>query len=133
MKHHLTELLPTCSIIPMVNQMEFHPYLVQQELIDFCSQKGIQYEAWSPLMRGKILDIDFLKGLAKKYEKNIVQIVLRWNLQKGVVTIPKSSNPERIKSNADIFDFELSPEDMNLIDALNRNLRIGPDPDNFTF
>ena len=133
MKHHLTELLPTCSIIPMVNQMEFHPYLVQQELMDFCLQKGIQYEAWSPLMRGKILDIDFLIGLAKKYEKNIVQIVLRWNLQKGVVTIPKSSNPERIKSNADIFDFELSPEDMNLIDALNRNLRIGPDPNNFNF
>ena len=84
-------------------------------------------------MRGKILDIDFLRELAEKYKKNIVQIVLRWDLQKGIVTIPKSSNPERIKSNADIFDFELSQEDMDLIDALNCNLRIGPDPNNFTF
>lgn len=133
LKTHLDDLLPTCSIVPMVNQMEFHPYLVQQELVDYCNQKGIQYEAWSPLMRGKILDIELLKNLSKKYNKSIVQIVLRWNLQKGVVTIPKSSNPDRIKSNADIFDFELSPEDMNLIDALNRNLRIGPDPNNFNF
>lgn len=133
LKTHLDDLLPTCSIVPMVNQMEFHPYLVQQELVDYCNQKGIQYEAWSPLMRGKILDIELLKNLSKKYNKSIVQIVLRWNLQKGVVTIPKSSNPDRIKSNADIFDFELSPEDMNLINALNRNLRIGPDPNNFNF
>jgi len=133
MRNHLDELLPKCSIIPMVNQMEFHPYLVQQELVDFCTHKGIQYEAWSPLMRGKILDVELLKNLSKKYNKTIVQIVLRWNLQKGVVTIPKSSNPKRIKSNSEVFDFELSQEDLEAIDALDRNSRIGPDPNNFNF
>lgn len=133
MEHHLDELLPNCSIIPMVNQMEFHPYLVQQDLVDFCNEKGIQYEAWSPLMRGKILDIDLFKHLAQKYNKSEVQIVLRWNLQKGVVTIPKSSNPVRIKTNSEIFDFELSQEDLEAIDALDRNSRIGPDPNNFNF
>lgn len=133
MRNHLDELLPNCSVIPMVNQMEFHPYLVQQELVNFCLEKGIQYESWSPLMKGKILDIDILKKLSQKYEKTIVQIVLRWNLQKGIVTIPKSSNPERIKSNAQIFDFELSQEDLDVIDSLDKNLRIGPDPNNFNF
>ena len=133
MRNHLSELLPTCSIVPMVNQMEFHPHLVQQDLIDFCNQKGIQYEAWSPLMRGKILDIELLKDLSEKYNKTIVQIVLRWNLQKGIITIPKSSNPERIKSNADIFDFELTQDDVEAINALDRNTRIGPDPNNFNF
>ena len=133
MRNHLDELLPNCSVIPMVNQMEFHPYLVQQELVNFCLEKGIQYESWSPLMKGKILDIDILKKLSQKYEKTIVQIVLRWNLQKGVVTIPKSSNPERIKSNADIFDFNLSLEDLKAIDSLDKNTRIGPDPNNFNF
>lgn len=133
LKNHLDKLLPNCSTVPMVNQMEFHPNLVQQELVDFCAQKGIQYESWSPLMRGKILEIDLLKKLSEKYGKTIVHIVLRWNLQKGIVSIPKSSKPERIKSNADIFDFELSLEDMNSIDSLDRNFRIGPDPNNFNF
>ena len=133
LKHHLDELLPESTIIPMVNQMEFHPYLVQQELVDFCSLHGIQYEAWSPLMRGKIFEIALLKNLAVKYNKTIAQIVLRWDLQKGVITIPKSSNEKRIKSNADLFDFELSQEDVEEIDHLDRDFRIGPDPDNFAF
>lgn len=133
MRNHLDELLPNCSITPMINQMEFHPHLVQQDLIDFCNQKGIQYEAWSPLMRGKILEIELLKNFSKKYNKTIVQIVLRWNLQKGVVTIPKSSNPERIKSNSELFDFQLTQEDIKAIDALDINTRIGPDPNNFNF
>lgn len=133
MRNHLDELLPYCTIIPMVNQMEFHPHLVQQDLIEFCNQKGIQYEAWSPLMRGKILEIELLKNLSEKYNKTIVQIVLRWNLQKGVVTIPKSSNPERIKSNSELFDFQLTQEDIKAIDALDINTRIGPDPNNFNF
>ena len=133
MRNHLDELLPHCSVIPMVNQMEFHPFLVQQDLVDFCNQKEIRYEAWSPLMRGKILEIDLLQELAEKYGKSIVQVVLRWNLQKGVITIPKSSNPERIKSNSEIFDFQLSQEDLEAIDALDRDSRIGPDPNNFNF
>jgi diketogulonate reductase-like aldo/keto reductase len=117
----------------MVNQMEFHPLLVQQELLDFCVSKGIQYEAWSPLMRGEIFTVESLKKLCKKYRKTIVQLVLRWNIQKGVVTIPKSSRKDRIISNADLFDFEISEEDMVVIDKLDRGYRIGPDPDNFHF
>lgn len=133
LKHHLEELLPNSSIIPMVNQMEFHPYLIQQELVDYCNLNGIQYEAWSPLMRGKIVEIELLKNLALKYGKTIAQIVLRWDLQRGIITIPKSSNEKRIVENASLFDFELSQEDMESIDRLDRNFRIGPDPDNFAF
>ena len=133
LQHHLEELLPATEIIPMVNQLEFHPYLVQQDLLDFCRAHRIQYEAWSPIMRGKVFDIELLKNLAEKYDKSIPQIALRWDLQKGVVTIPKSSKKERIISNADIFNFELSTDDMQLIDLLDRNFRIGPDPDHFNF
>ena len=133
MQHHLEDLLGTAKIVPMVNQMEFHPYLVQQNLIDFCSDKNIQYEAWSPMMQGRIFGIDIFKELANKYDKTIAQIVLRWDLQKGVITIPKSSKRDRILANADIFDFELTSEDMANLDSLNRDQRYGPNPDNFDF
>lgn len=133
LQHHLEDVLDVCEIIPMVNQMEFHPYLVQQELLDFCSAKGIQYEAWSPLMRGEILDVPLMKELSQAYGKSEVHIVLRWNLQKGVITIPKSVQKERIIANAYIFDFELSEEDMRRIDKLDKGYRVGPDPDNFDF
>ncbi|MGX1928125.1 aldo/keto reductase [Flagellimonas sp. 2504JD4-2] len=133
MQHHLEDLLTEASIIPMVNQMEFHPYLVQQDLIEFCHGKGIQYEAWSPMMQGNIFDIPELKDLANKYQKTVAQIVLRWDLQKGVITIPKSSKKERIISNADIFEFELQEEDIKLMDGLDKGKRFGPDPNNFDF
>ncbi|WP_299314480.1 aldo/keto reductase [uncultured Aquimarina sp.] len=133
MQHHLENLMENSEITPMVNQMEFHPYLVQQDLIDFCNKHKIQYEAWSPMMQGKIFKLSILDDLAKKYNKTIAQIVLRWNLQKGVVTIPKSAKKERIISNADLFDFELSPKDVSYIDSLDKNQRTGPDPDNFDF
>ena len=133
LQHHLEDFLSSAEIVPMVNQMEFHPYLVQQDLIDFCNSKGIQYEAWSPLMQGNIFDLDVMKELASKYEKTIAQVVLRWNLQKGVVTIPKSSKKERIVANSDLFDFELSKEDVELLDGLEKGKRFGPDPDNFAF
>ncbi len=133
MQHHLEDLLSQAEIVPMVNQMEFHPYLVQQGLIDFCNDHKIQYEAWSPMMQGKIFEIDEFKELANKYGKSIAQIVLRWDLQKGVVTIPKSIKKERIAANADLFDFELSAEDVALLDAMHKGQRFGPDPDNFNF
>ena len=133
LKHHLEDLLDTAEIVPMVNQMEFHPYLVQQELMDFCSSHQIQYEAWSPLMQGNIFDLDIMKDMAAKYNKTIAQIVLRWDLQKGVVTIPKSSKKERIKANSELFDFTLSGEDVKLLDSLDKGKRFGPDPDNFDF
>jgi len=133
MQHHLEDLLTSSEIVPMVNQMEFHPYLVQQELIDFCNKNTIQYEAWSPLMQGYIFELDIMKDLAEKYNKTIAQIVLRWDLQKGVVTIPKSAKKERIRANADIFDFELTDGDVKKLEQLDRGKRFGPDPNNFDF
>lgn len=133
MQHHLEDLLETATVVPMVNQMEFHPYLVQQSLVDFCSKHRIQYEAWSPMMQGKIFTIPAFIELSKKYGKSVAQVVLRWNLQKGVVTIPKSSQKDRILSNAAIFDFELSATDMAYLDSLDRGQRFGPDPDMFDF
>ena len=133
LQHHLTDLLTTAEVVPMVNQMEFHPYLVQQELLDYCKANKIQYEAWSPMMQGKIFGMETFKQLAEKYNKSIAQIVLRWDLQKGVVTIPKSSKKERIIGNADIFDFSLSEEDVAWLDSLDRGQRFGPDPDTFDF
>lgn len=131
--HHLKQLLANARIVPMVNQFEFHPELVQPDLLRFCLENEIRPEAWHPIMKGKVNDIPLFQELSVKYQKSPVQIVLRWDIQKGVVTIPKSANPERIKHNADIFDFELSQEDMSKIDRLDKNGRMGADPDNFNF
>lgn len=132
-EHHLTELFKTCEVMPVINQVEFHPELTQPELLKFCSSKNIVIEAWSPLMRGKIFSMDVLKELSEFYNKTIPQIVLRWNVQLGVVTIPKSSTRERIKDNFNIFDFEISKEHMERINSLNKNLRTSHDPDNIDF
>jgi methylglyoxal/glyoxal reductase len=131
--HHLEDLLQDAEIKPMVNQVELHPYLTQRELRDYCSRNGIVLEAWSPLMRGKVAEVPEIVELAAKYGKTPAQIVLRWNLQIGVVTIPKSVNEARIRENADLFDFELTAEDLAKLESLNRNHRTGPDPDNFDF
>ena len=90
-------------------------------------------EAWSPLMQGQVFAIDVLQALAAKYNKSIAQIVLRWNIDKGVVVLPKSVTPSRIKENFEVFDFKLNSEDIARIDALNQNIRTGADPDNFDF
>lgn len=131
--HHLDKLLETVEVVPAVNQVEFHPRLAQVELRNYCKQKGIQLEAWSPLMQGKLLDNPILKEIADKYGKSTSQVILRWDLQSEVVTIPKSVTPERIRQNADLFDFELSKEDMDRINGLNKDERTGPDPDEFLF
>lgn len=130
MQHHLEDIMESGNIVPMVNQVEFHPHLVQQDLIDFCKNHKIQYEAWSPLIQGKVFEIDLLKELSEKYKKSIAQIVIRWDLQKGVITIPKSTHKKRIEENASVFDFEISDDDMKRIDELDNNGRIGPHPDN---
>ena len=119
--------------MPMVNQVECHPYLVQQPLIDFCHSFNIVYEAWSPIMRGKVNEIPLLIKLGEKHHKSPVQIVLRWDLQKGIVTIPKSVHKDRIQNNCNIFDFELTPEDIDLIDALEQDHHFGAHPDTFAF
>ncbi|MEQ8808859.1 MAG: aldo/keto reductase [Imperialibacter sp.] len=133
LQHHLEDLLNSSSTVPAVNQIEFHPRLVQQSLLDFCAEKKIQVEAWSPLMQGGVFKIDALQQLADKYGKTVAQLVLRWNLQKDVITIPKSVNSLRIKENANIFDFTITPQDMATIDQLDKHQRVGADPDNFSF
>jgi len=133
LQHQIEDLIESAQILPMVNQMEFHPKLVQQDLIDFCHTNKIQYEAWSPFMMGEMFKVTELTTIAEKYNKTVAQLIVRWDLQKGVVTIPKSSQKERIISNANVFDFEISEEDMALIDAMDRHERIGSDPDNFNF
>ena len=131
--HHLEDFLPECKIIPAVNQVEFHPELIQPELLKYCQNKNIQLEAWSPIMKGRVNDIPVLQSLAVKYNKTPVQIVIRWDIQKRVVTIPKSVKAERIISNADIFDFHLSDKDVVKIDRLDQDKRIGPHPDYISF
>ncbi|AGF26695.1 aldo/keto reductase [Bacillus velezensis] len=131
--HHLKHLMKETEIKPMINQVEYHPRLTQKELLAFCTEQGIQLEAWSPLMQGQLLDHPVLQEIAEKYGKSAAQVILRWDLQNGVITIPKSTKKHRIEENANVFDFELSAEDMKRIDDLNENLRVGPDPDNFDF
>ncbi|GIO62598.1 aldo/keto reductase [Paenibacillus cineris] len=131
--HHLKDLLQDSRTVPAVNQVELHPRLIQQDLQDFCGAQGIQLEAWSPLMQGKLTDDSTLAGIAQKYGKTPAQVILRWNLQNKIVTIPKSVTPSRIRENADIFDFELSSDEIKKIDSLNQNRRVGSDPDKLLF
>lgn len=130
-QHHLEHLISESEIVPMVNQVEMHPYLNQEQLRRFCEERNIQLEAWSPLMQGKFTEEPLFAELAEKYGKTQAQIVLRWDLQREIVTIPKSVTPSRIAENADIFDFELSADDMNRIMALNRDQRFGRNPEEF--
>ena len=129
--HHLEEVIAKGEIVPMVNQVEYHPRFNQRELHDFCKKHCIQLEAWSPLMQGGLLENPILVELAKKYNKSTAQIIIRWDIQTGVVTIPKSVKPHRIAENKDVFDFELSEEDMDKISALNQDQRMFADPDTF--
>lgn len=131
--HHLEDVMKDAKVIPMVNQVEYHPKLSQTELHSFCQQHNIQLEAWSPLMQGQLLEDSILKEIAEVHGKSVAQIILRWDLQNGVVTIPKSTKEHRIIENSSIFDFELSATEMEKIAALNENKRIGPDPDTFDF
>lgn len=131
--HHLEDLLQDAEVKPVINQVEYHPRLTQKELRAYCEQQNIQLEAWSPLMQGELLDNDVLSAIASKHNKSTAQVILRWDVQNGVITIPKSIKEHRIIQNADIFDFELTSDEMKQIDALNQNHRVGPDPDNFDF
>jgi methylglyoxal/glyoxal reductase len=131
--HHLEDILKDAEITPMVNQVEYHPRLAQKEVRAFCQEQGIQLEAWSPLMQGQLLDNEILQTIAQKYNKSVAQVILRWDLQNGVVTIPKSIKEHRIIENSQVFDFELTAEDLEAIDSLNEDRRVGPDPDNFDF
>lgn len=125
---HLKELLEFAEVIPTINQVEFNPYLYQKELLEFCSSHEIQLEAYSPLTRARKLDHPKLVKVAKKYNKTPAQMLIRWSLQHDLVVIPKSEHKERIYENADIFDFEISPEDMKKLDSFDENFRVCWDP-----
>lgn len=128
--HHLEGIMGNCSTKPMVNQVEYHPLLIQKELQAYCRANQIVMEAYSPLMQGN-LDHPSLQSIAEQHGKSVAQVVLRWDLQNEVVTIPKSATPSRIQENAEIFDFELTVDEMMQINRMNCNHRYFPDPDNF--
>jgi len=125
---HLKELFELAEIAPMINQVEFHPYLHQPELFQYCRKHGIQHQGWSPLMVGNIGDVKEIVRIAGAHKKTPAQVAIRWALQSGSVTIPKSSKRHRIEENADVFDFGLCKKEMQTINELDRNQRIGPDP-----
>lgn len=130
---HLEPLLAEADIAPMVNQIECNPGHRQEEIRSFCNANDIIVQAWSPLGRGRILENQILTDLAQRYGKTVAQISLRWAVQSGIVPIPKSDNPGRIKQNIDIFDFSLSEEDMKAIDSLPGFGYSGLDPDAIDF
>lgn len=134
-QHHLKSLLEIVDVIPSVNQVELHPLLSQSSLIAFCKELGIQIEAYSPLarMHERLIKNEVIVKIAKKYRKTVPQIILRWDYQHGIVSLPKSKNPIRLRENISIFDFILSNEDMKLIDQININFRVRHNPDNCDF
>lgn len=129
-QHHLEKLLKVAKVKPVVNQIEFHPIFNQSELQTYCASQGIVVTAWSPLMRGgELFEDEILKSIAEKYHKTVPQIIIRWHIDQGRIVIPKSSNPDRINENFDVFDFELDTDDLNAIDQINANTRQFKDPD----
>lgn len=125
---HLEVLKSQTSIKPVINQVEFHPYFTQQELRTYLDTESIYMESWSPLMNAEILTDETINAIAAEIGKSPAQVVIRWNIEHGVVTIPKSITPHRIEANINIFDFSLTANQMERIDALNENKRIGPNP-----
>jgi len=129
--HHLRRLQQECEIRPAVNQVEVNPYLTQDEVRAFCAEHQIAVEAWSPLARSHALGDPTIDDIARRVGKTPAQVILRWHIERGDIVFPKSVTPSRIRENIDIFDFELSGDDVEAISALNRNERTGPDPDTF--
>ncbi len=132
-EHHLQKLFLTANIKPMLDQMECHPYLILDELKEFLKKENIAFEAWAPLMKGKLLNNPVILNISKEINRTPAQTVLRWHLERDTIVIPKSIHKERIIENSQIFDFSLSEEQIKRISALNKNVRVGSDPDNFNF
>lgn len=131
--HHLEELAEYATVTPVLDQVESHPKLSQNELRDYAAKHDIKIQAWSPLMQGQILKDATLQTIADKYNKSVAQVVLRWDIQRNVLLAVKSVHPERMQSNADVFDFALEQSDMDKINEMNEDLRVGPNPDEFDF
>jgi 2,5-diketo-D-gluconate reductase A len=128
---HLDRIVDATGVTPAINQIELHPYLQQPELRAHHAEHGIVTEVWSPLAQGAVLDDPELGEIAAAHDRTVSQVVLRWHLQLGLVVFPKSATPDRIRENFDIFDFELTQDDMARIAELDRGERVGPDPDTF--
>ena len=128
MIHHLEELFTYANIIPAVNQCEFHPFLYTKDLLDFCNKHKIAFEGYSPLVRMRKQNHPVINQIMEKYSKTYSQVLIKWSLRHDVITIPKSSIPERIISNADVFDFEISEEDMKLLNNLDEGLHTAWNP-----
>lgn len=128
---HFEALLAQVSIKPVINQVEFHPYFTQEKLRKYLEAQNIYMESWSPFMNAQILNDETLNEIGKEVNKSARQVIIKWNMQHNVVVIPKSVTSSRIEENIDVFDFELSAEQMKRIDDLNKDQRIGPDPDTF--
>jgi methylglyoxal/glyoxal reductase len=131
MIQHLEELLDNFSVVPAVNQIELNPFVYEADVLDFCQNHGIAVEAYTPITKGDKFNHPEIKKLSEKYNKTPAQVMLRWELQHNVIVIPKSSNPERIKENSEIFDFEIAEEDMHILNSLDESLRSSPDPYKF--
>lgn len=134
-QHHLEAIMKECEITPMVNEFEVHPLFTQKPLIQFCKNHNIHVIAYTPLARNddRLRSNLILRRIAQKYNKNIYQVILRWDIQNGLSPIPRSKNPERNRANFDIFDFELTEEEIKAIDSININSRLRYDPDNLDF
>jgi 2,5-diketo-D-gluconate reductase A len=128
---HLQRLIDGASVVPAINQIEVHPYLTQDPLRDFGRVHGIATEAWSPIARGKVLDDPTIAAIAAEVGRTTAQVVLRWHVQRGDIVFPKSLSRSRMEENWALFDFGLSDQQMSTITALNRDERIGPNPDTF--
>jgi 2,5-diketo-D-gluconate reductase A len=127
--HHLERLLGETSVVPVIDQVEAHPWLQQHELREFCAARGIAVEAWSPLARGRVLDDTVIGRIAAKHGVEPAQAVIRWHLQQGLVVIPKTVNARRLATNLDVFGFELDEDDLAEIAALDSGERSGSHPD----
>ena len=130
---HLEKVFTKANVKPMVNQIELHPYLSQEAIRAFCEENEIAVTAWSPLGRGNLLEDEVLKIMGQQLGKTPAQVILRWHYQHNIISIPKSVTPSRIKENMEIFDFELTAEQMKQLDLLDRNQRFGQNPNNFNF
>ena len=128
MERHLTELMDECCVRPMTNQCEFHPFQTQVDLRKFCNEQNIVFQGYSPLAKGDVLHNAIVKEISQQYNKTPAQVAIKWSLQHGYVTIPKSTNPDRVKENCDVFDFKLSEGDMQRIHTLHDGRHVSWDP-----
>ena len=133
--HHLKKIKEMAKYMPVINQVEEHPYFTNQEVVDYCQKEKVAVEAWCPLggPNSRALSNPVILDIARAHNRSNAQIILRWQIQRNIIVIPKASKMEHMKSNMEIFDFELSEDEMARITSLNKNMRLGSDPDNFKF